>query len=115
MPFVKRDSGGKVVAIYREKGDGAEEYLPPSNPAILGFIRQFGDTDRPDMLASDLELIRVFEDLTDLLIGKNVVRLTDFPAPAQEKLMRRKRLRSSLSPITELLAGTGEEEEPKLP
>jgi hypothetical protein len=38
------------------------------------------------------------------------VMLTDFPPAAQDKLMRRKRLRSSLSPITELLDGTDEEE-----
>ena len=56
------------------------------------------------MLKSDLDTIRVFEDLADVLINKRIVVLTDFPAAAQEKLMRRKRLRSSLSPITDALA-----------
>jgi hypothetical protein len=36
--------------------------------------------------------------------------LTDFPPAAQEKLMRRKRLRSSLSPITEALAPSDEDQ-----
>ena len=48
--------------------------------------------------------------MTDILIGKNVVVLTDFPAVAQDKLLRRKRLRSSLSPIAEALGGTIEED-----
>jgi hypothetical protein len=55
-------------------------------------------------------MIRVYEDLTDILISKRIVLLTDFPPAAQEKLMRRKRLRSSLSPITEILAQSEEEQ-----
>ena len=50
-----------------------------------------------NMVKSDLEMIRVYEDLVDVLISKHVVVLTDFPQAAQEKLMRRKRLRSSFS------------------
>ena len=111
MPFVKRGDEGRVVAIFREIADDAEEYLPPNHPDVLGFVRETTDADKPSMLQSDLEMIRVYEDLTDILIGKNVVMLTDFPPAAQEKLIRRKRLRSSLSPITELLDGTGEDEQ----
>lgn len=111
MPFVKRDDEGRIVAIYREIAAGAEEYLPPNSADIVDFLRETTDVDRPSMLQSDLEMIRVYEDLTDLLIGKNIVMLTDFPPAAQEKLIRRKRLRSSLSPITELLDGTGEDEQ----
>jgi FMN phosphatase YigB (HAD superfamily) len=81
MPFVKRDETGRVVALYREQSPEAEEYLH-----------------------SDLEMIRVYEDLIDILISKRIVVLTDFPTAAQEKLVRRKRLRSSLSSLTEVLA-----------
>jgi hypothetical protein len=62
------------------------------------------------LLKSDLDMIRVYEDLTDILIGKRIVVLTDFPAAAQEKLLHRKRLRSSLSPITEALGLPGDDE-----
>jgi hypothetical protein len=117
MPFVMRDGTGQVMAIYREMSAGAEEYLPPSHPAVQGFVQQnmaqlpLGNVEKPAMLQSDLDMIRVYEDLTDILLTKNLVMLTDFPPAAQDKLMRRKRLRSSLSPITELLAGTDEEEQ----
>lgn len=120
MPFVMRDGSGQVTAIYREMATGAEEYLPPSHPAVQAFLQHSagaGPIDQPDkpaMLQSDLDMIRVYEDLTDILLSKNVVMLTDFPPAAQDKLMRRKRLRSSLSPITELL-GDGDEEEQELP
>jgi hypothetical protein len=111
MPFVKRGDEGRVIAIFRDVAAGAEEYLPPNHTDVLGFLKETTDTDKPSMLQSDLEMIRVYEDLTDILIGKNIVMLTDFPPAAQEKLIRRKRLRSSLSPITELLDGAGEEEQ----
>jgi hypothetical protein len=120
MPFVKRDERGHILALYREIAAGAEEYLPPSHPAIQEFFQHsLGSTqqsaaDKPAMLQSDLDMIRVYEDLTDILLSKNVVMLTDFPPAAQDKLMRRKRLRSSLSPITELL-DSGDEEEQELP
>ncbi|WP_374376200.1 hypothetical protein [Dongia sp.] len=111
MPFVKRGEDGRIIALYREISAGAEEYLPPSHAEIVDFVRDTTDIDRPSMLQSDLEMIRVYEDLTDLLIGKNIVMLTDFPPAAQEKLIRRKRLRSSLSPITELLDGSDEDDQ----
>lgn len=111
MPFVKRGDQGRIIAIYREIAAGAEEYLPPNHAEIIDFLRDTTDVDKPGMLQSDLEMIRVYEDLTDILIGKNFVMLTDFPPAAQEKLMRRKRLRSSLSPITEILAGAGDDEQ----
>lgn len=117
MPFVVRDGNGQVLAIYREMAAGAEEYLPPTHPAVQAFLQQNAGTsaapaaqaERPSMVQSDLDMIRVYEDLTDILLSKNVVMLTDFPPAAQDKLMRRKRLRSSLSPITELLDGVDEE------
>lgn len=108
MPFVTRDETGRITALYREQTPDAQEYLPPGHPEILDFTGQGGadggSGERPDMRQSDLEMIRVYEDLIDILISKRVVVLTDFPTAAQEKLVRRKRLRSSLSSLTEVLA-----------
>ncbi len=113
MPFVKRDETGRVLGLYREQTAEAPEYLPAGHPEIVEFADQNdGSDDRPDMRQSDLEMIRVYEDLIDILISKRIVVLTDFPAPAQEKLVRRKRLRSSLSSLTEVL---GPDDESELP
>jgi hypothetical protein len=114
MPFVKRDATGRIVALYRERSDEAPEYLAAGHPDIAEFTDpESGRTERSSMLQSDLEMIRVYEDLIDILISKRIVVLTDFPTAAQEKLVRRKRLRSSLSSLTEVLApedDDGEEE-----
>jgi FMN phosphatase YigB (HAD superfamily) len=58
-----------------------------------------GDFDR-----SDMEMIRVYEDLMDILMAKRIILLTDFPQAAQEKIVKRKKLRSSLAPITGMFA-----------
>ena len=118
MPFVKRDAAGRITSLHREQETEDLQYLPLGHPDVAGFLEPIGERrsqGRGEMLKSDLEMIRVFEDLTDILIGKNVVMLTDFPPVAQEKLMRRKRLRSSLSPIAEALSGTTDDDGSILP
>jgi hypothetical protein len=114
MPFVKRDATGRIVALYRERSDEANEFLAAGHPEVAEFAgSESGRGERAHMLQSDLEMIRVYEDLIDILISKRIVVLTDFPSAAQEKLVRRKRLRSSLSSLTDVLApddDDGEEE-----
>ena len=43
---------------------------------------------------TDDDMIRVVEDVIDLLIKKNLITLTDLPPAAQHKLVTRKRLRA---------------------
>lgn len=52
---------------------------------------------------SDLEMIRVLEDLIHLLIHKGVVRITDLPEAAQVKLSERGRAREALGGLTGLI------------
>ncbi len=118
MPFVKRDAAGRVTSLHREQDSQDLQYLPLDHPDVTGFLEPIGERRsqrRGELLKSDLEMIRVFEDLTDILIGKNIVVLTDFPPVAQDKLMRRKRLRSSLSPIAEALGGAADDDGGLLP
>jgi hypothetical protein len=63
-----------------------------------------GDFDR-----SDLEMIRVYEDLIDILMAKRIILLTDFPQAAQEKIVKRKKLRAALAPIAGMFASEEEE------
>lgn len=113
MPFVKRDAAGRVTSLHREQDSQDLQYLPLDHPDVTGFLEPIGERRsqrRGELLKSDLEMIRVYEDLTDILITKRLVALTDFPPAAQEKLMRRRRLRSSLSPITEILSSAPEDD-----
>jgi hypothetical protein len=55
--------------------------------------------------SSDLELIRVIEDLVELLIAKGVINITELPISAREKLSLRRGLRSRISELSHLIEG----------
>jgi len=56
-----------------------------------------------DFATLDVAFIRVLEDLIDTLIEKGVLRLTDLPEEAQQKLSERKGLRRRLNDDLNLL------------
>lgn len=106
MPFVKRDQDGTVVALFREREAEATEYLPPQHAEIRAFVEaaESGRQAEAEFFRSDQSMIRVYEDLLDVLIEKKAIMLTDLPVPAQQKLLGRKRLRSELTTIGEILS-----------
>lgn len=55
------------------------------------------------MSEMDVEFIRVLEDLIDALLAKGVLRLTDLPPQALEKLNRRKSVRRRLRDSLDLI------------
>lgn len=90
---MKEGEKGRVVTLT---GSAAE---PPAELVQEDFDR------------SDLDMIRVYEDLIDILIAKRVILLTDFPPAAQEKIVRRKRLRASLAPLSGMFSPDDSEDE----
>ena len=110
MPFVKRDATGAVAALFRERAADATEYLTPDHPAVRGFAAAAPaePAARARLLDSDLEMLRVYEDLIDVLMQKRLVLLTDFPPAAQGKLLRHKRLRDTLQAIGEGIQAEGD-------
>lgn len=103
MPFVHKDSDGKILAVYTDAVEGAQE-VAPDDPELVAFIHQnipSLDTDA-EWVQSDLGLARVMEDLIQVLIDKKVIMFTDFPAGAQEKLRARRGLRREFSVVEEL-------------
>ena len=52
---------------------------------------------------SDLEMVRVLDDLIYLLMRKGVIAITDLPAMAQVKLMNRANARQELGGLEQLL------------
>jgi hypothetical protein len=92
MVYVTRNATGEVIAIS-------------SDPSIPGATPTTGDDPEVQrfLADSDLELVRVIEDIVDLLVDQQMIRFTDLPASAQKKLLNRKTLRSKLSGIGPLV------------
>ncbi len=96
MVYLKRDKSGKIIAVYNEKTDEASETADVESPDVLAFFSEGDDKTKYQFLISDLQLIRVLEDLIDILIEKNIITITDFPAPVISKLLDRQRIRQHL-------------------
>ncbi len=109
MPFVHKDAAGKILAVYIDPVEGAEE-VAPGDPALKDFIQSnLPGTDSGDWMQSDLALARVIEDLIEVLIDKKLIMFTDFPEGAQKKLLDRRGLRKEFD-LVEDLFGDGEDE-----
>ena len=105
MPYVKHDEQGRIIAVNLEPGDDLME-VPSGSPELLEFMRRMG-LEQSTLEQSDMRLVRVLEDLIDLLIARDVIRFTDLPLPAQEKLMERRSMRQTLGAL-DLLGGANE-------
>ncbi len=107
MPYVRRHPSGEIESVHRSPSLDATEYLDAAAPELQRFLAR---GDAPDAFAQlDGDFVRVLEDLIDLLLARGVVRITDFPAPAQAKLFARKdhRKRSAAALQQQQFAASG--------
>ena len=93
MAYIKKDSEGDVVAfsVDRQNGKGWEE-VDNESLEYIDFLEASLQTADP-FRESDIHLARVLEDLISLLIDRDLIRFTDFPNPAQKRLIERQSLR----------------------
>jgi hypothetical protein len=92
MPYIKRNSSGRITGILDRPESGSDEALDIENPEVRAYL----ELARNELLSSDTETIRVIEDLVDLLVEKKLIVFTDLPRAAQKKLSERQRMRGDL-------------------
>jgi hypothetical protein len=92
--YVQRDAQGQVIGLSASPGGDISEAASPDDPEVQRFLREI-----------DLDLVRVLEDVIDLLVGQGVFRFTDLPDSAQRKLLFRKNMRSHLRAVANPLSG----------
>ncbi len=102
MVYVNRDEAGQVVSMSLTSDAVHGESLTPSDPAVACFARALMGED--PLADSDMRLVRVLEDVIDLLIARDVIRFTDLPQAAQAKLMERRSMRETQGAL-DLLGG----------
>lgn len=110
--YVKRDADDRIVQVRTEAGDDCREYLASGDAELLAFV---GAAAPPHgghrlMRDSDLEFVRVLEDVVGVLIDKNLIRFTDLPNNAQRKLSERHFMRNHINSVglwDEPAAGSG--------
>lgn len=92
MVYVTRNPEGEVVAISSDPNTPGAVATSADDPGVQEFLAN-----------SDLEMVRVIEDVIDLLVDRQMIRFTDLPQSAQKKLLSRKSLRSKLNGIGPLV------------
>ena len=75
-----RDADGNVSSLSASPSEGAVA-ASMDDQEVKDFLRDL-----------DVDLVRVLEDVIDLLISRGVFRFTDLPESAREKLMFRRNL-----------------------
>ena len=93
MMYIRRNEKGEIIAASDEPLAGFVD-APADDTDLQEFLESVtSDHSDSRLRESDTSLIRVIEDLVDLLTTKGIIRFTDLPEEAQNKLVRRKSLR----------------------
>ena len=98
MLFAERNHHGEIIALHTGKTTPQLDPVSLLDRDVLAFLCSTGELDAFSQLLvlSDTTIVRVLEDLVDLLIEKNLILFTELPEAAQKKLQDRKNLRSQL-------------------
>ncbi len=109
MVYVQRDEKGQLLRLEHEPFGGMTEVLAVESEELHNWFQEREEVrDRLARLqGSDLELVRVIEDLVDVLVSRGVISYTDLPEAARHKLHQRAETRAELEGLSGLL---GDEE-----
>ena len=96
--YIKRNDQGQIIGIREIQSEEFNELASDDDPEYLKFLKCEAcksSIAKSTLEKSDTELVRVLEDVIELLISKNIIQFTDLPPAAREKLSRRQNLRES--------------------
>ena len=102
MPFVKRDESGKIDAISLSESADFAEFVDAESVELEVFLED-ARPSADSLRESDSDLVRVLEDLIEMLTAKGVIMFTELPESAQQKILFRKRLRKDRTNALDLL------------
>ncbi|WP_299734578.1 hypothetical protein [uncultured Endozoicomonas sp.] len=106
MIYVLRNENNEISAISEKPLSEQWQPIDTEDEGLKQFLKRNPGAGNQLMETSDIEFIRVLEDVIDLLIDKEVIQFTEFPDAVQRKLLNRRRYRESLrsqSDATQLL------------
>lgn len=110
MPYISRNENGMVIELRDTPNGQSDEWLDGGDPEIMTFLKRIESTEQAKQVLSstDLEMVRVIEDLIDLLISKNIFIITDLPEAVQSKLGARKKIRKEMNALQNLISDDDE-------
>ncbi|KUG23524.1 hypothetical protein ASZ90_006689 [hydrocarbon metagenome] len=99
MPYIERSADGKIIGLRTVAGPDTTEKKSLNDEEVLDFLKDNMDSKFLESLLvhSDAGLIRLLEDLINLLTKKNIILFTELPEKAQEKIIEREQIREKMS------------------
>lgn len=98
MIYVKKNETGQVTDICFDQKSGFEQASMFDNE-VKNYIQDPNNQEIVKQIISmlDLDMVRITEDLIEVLIEKEIILFTDFPEAVQNKLLFKRLLRQVLS------------------
>jgi len=99
MLFIERDATGAIVALRKDEHGSGGEPVSLLDAEVLSFLKTIEDMEPLShlLMTSDAAMVRVLDDLIDLLIAKKVILFTELPSAAREKILGRRQLRARMA------------------
>lgn len=105
MFYILRDNDGNLVQVESSPFEGMNGELPQDSVEAQAWMnnQQSILSSLEQLRSSDLEMVRVLEDLIQVLTSKGLLNITDFPQAAQLKLIQRAQAREALGGLDALI------------
>lgn len=109
MPYVQRNQSGAIVSLTALPVGEDDRFLAPDEPEVIQFLShpEIGSDQRIqsefELFAADLKMIRVVEDLIDLLTQKGIIMFSELPSAVQEKIICKKTVREQFQHTCDIL------------
>lgn len=105
MVYVQRDAEGRLLRVEHEPFADMTETLAIESEELESWLtaREEVKARLASLKESDLELVRVLEDVVRVLVEKGVIRYTDLPEVARQKLDQRAVTRAEIEGLSGLL------------
>lgn len=91
MFYVQRDGNGNLLRVENQPFTEMTGELAAQSDELQAWLKTREEVNQrlQNLQASDMDIIRIVEDVVAVLVNKGVIQFTDLPQAAQEKLDRR--------------------------
>lgn len=105
MVYVKRDNHRRLLRVEYEPFDGMTDDLSVESEELVAWLKAKEEVKArlAELHSSDLELVRVLEDVVGVLVERGVIQYTDLPEAARLKLDQRAVTRAEIEGLSSLL------------
>lgn len=107
MVYVQRDANGLILRVERQPFVEMTDVLAAESEELTAWLKASEEVHArlSELKQTDLEMIRVFEDVVMVLVENGVIRFTDLPEAARNKLDERALARAEVEGLTGEIKG----------